>query len=100
MNVKEIIEAAQKAGANVGEAYSTESVVAEQVEGIVIADPKGFGYRLLIQDASGKIQPKISTNSYVAGKTKYNLAIQKLDRDITLTGGGKLERGLKQLRAI
>lgn len=108
MDVKEIIKKAQEAGANIGEAYDKQSVVAEQVEGKVEADPRGatYGYRLVVTDSTGTIRPKISTSAYQPGKVKYDLAIMALNRDITLNDslgrptGQKLEKGLKQLRAI
>jgi hypothetical protein len=100
MNVQEIIAKAQQAGANIGEAYETTQIVAENVEGVVVVDPRGFGYRLKITDATGTITPKISTNAFAPGKNKYNLAIQKLTRDIDLTQGGKLNKGTMQLRCV
>src|SRR5262245_41958277 len=106
MNVNEILVAAQKAGANVGEAYDTITTIAENVEGVVIDDPRGLGKRLHIKDASCELKLKISTNSYVPNKTKYNLVIGQLNRDILLNDalgrptGQKLEKGLKTLRAV
>ena len=108
MDVKEIIKLAQEAGANIGEAYDKEKVVAEQVEGKVEADPRGatYGYRLVVTDSTGTIRPKISTAAYQPGKVKYDLAIMKLNRDIALSDalgrptGSVLKTGLKQLRAI
>lgn len=104
--VSEILALAKGAGAQVGSPYSTISKIAENVEGNVVRR-QGVSfeaYQLVVKDETGELRVNISSQSYAPGKTKYDLAIQNLDRDLTFTnaqgGQGKIERNTKMLRAI
>lgn len=105
MKVNAIIALAQDKGAQVGSPYSTEEIIAKNVEGEVIQDRSvakdGYdSYRLLVKDDTGELKVRISSQSYTEGKTKYNLAVQKLDRKLDLSNGQSIAEGTKMLRAI
>lgn len=107
MNVKEMLALATAQGAQVGSPYEAMLPIAKDVEGVVTAVvnqqtklPTG-GFRFTMKDDSGELNVSIASASYVPNKTKYDLVVCRVTRDISINGGAPIAKtGDKRLRAM
>lgn len=106
MKVAEILQLAQSNGAQIGSPYQKELVIQANVEGVVTpalnaqGQPTG-GWRFTVKDESGELSVPIASQSYAAGKNKYDLVVAKAIRDVALNNGNVITKsGDKRLRAM
>lgn len=102
MKLKEILAKGIELGAQGGSPYTTETVVASNVEGRVSLKPDVAytAYQFIVSDETGTKAFNIASGSYKPARKKYDIAVQVLDRDLKLSSGDTITAGTKFMRAV